>query len=1640
MSEKRGKFTKGSTASEDIRGELYYAIEDLLAQGIDIRSNSLYRDRDNNTDETGSSLKYKKGSPHGHASACDISHNHNPELMTFLFGTQYNPDTFKADSMKDWVLTPKATEWAKKHNILILDEYEIGLGHIHFEVQTRDGNSEAGFGETEIVSEYGEDFSSRKKFTNGSGKYLKAHYWGADSKTFVENDYNTSEFYTENVGVKEYETEREDRLGHPTNIITVDNLNKEGGGELAKVYNESSVSNTETTVEETTSPKLQYKVQVGVFEANVNEKTQSLFNNLRENEGYAVIKELDKGKLYKYSMYKVEDGIPTTKAEADKLQKELRNFGFEEAFTLAEKDGERIRMEDAEKLESSIRIDNVANTGGVNYRVKVGVFEENVNEETQALFDKIEESGEYVIKKELDKGILYSYIAERKDGANTLEDAESIKKAMNDAGITDVFIYAEDKSGNRIKMEEALEAQKKYDEKNPKNKKKEEVRPNNMPPNVDNPTKEMLDSAVEYGTAKEALEAFNNGDIQDGDIIKIGNEHVQVSENNGYPSITPYREDNNTFDGGEGGTQDLGLVADEEVINEEETEEIEEEVEENIEEEVEEEIEEETEDPLRTEIEDTSEITTEPVDVDDNNNTQVVEETTERTTTLTEEEQDILDNYSIDGTVGEGKAEIKNNEGETIAYLEGNKLIGKKVVPFFGEQTFEIGEYVDNEDGTYTFKEGKDYNKVMTAASSEEKKVIETFKKAAEDNPQFARDIISTTEGNETNMSGSDIRTSATTFTPSSEDDIVEDDTEENLEDLEIEEEFAEPRNINDDKETIRNRLLQENPSLADDLEKLEDRVEYEYEGNQWDLEEIQELKDNKKYIDKIFEQNPEIAAKYEGIPIEEYNKVDGFYDDLSAKIDEEIEIDEENQEKTNKEETGVIETNEQRTKREADTVRFNELEEKKNNNTITPEEQTELTELKTEYGGFDLNEIHEINKTEQAEKDVNIEAGKGDVTNEEFERQKIDKEIEEEDLESEREENFRLYGKKETDEEKYTRIEDEKDKNEEKGLGRITNVQAEDENVIFSTPNSEKALRNELKTNLKNKENALKAAESEEEKSQIDKDIKTTNLALEYLELKKEYGNKDDVFDINTFREAVENNDNQQISMYYNDQRGTVINKLESQRRSIVDGSFEGTEKEKTTILSTLEKLNTSTQKSELPEFDSEYDKLLYMTNATNEDIDKLKALQKDRKYIQDNGKVNIQIIDLANQDVANSGVTDTDMTGNNNYVVVHNPKDGTNKWVLRDWVNSFDDNTSQIEELEKKESKGTITSEESVTLKNYKANRFHSRDILTNTDIYTGTQGHPDGAAGRYFGGTDEIDLFLENRKKKIFETGANPDINLTPEQIAKFDEINSEDYDMSNLENDLDQIVSYNPEAFEFNTDLESVTDQEPRSMGPTAQELLKGTMDVANGIMDSFGGPDALINAVMGKKALSAAMKDVTPMEQAKLSPIFQEHLRETKELSKRGYHPSEELKIRRGIDKAYQQGLENSIRGTAGDRAKYLASSGIFDAQRTSALLEVSAQDAALQRENQKQYSELLVYKENFDAKQQEAKRTENLQMQLANKKAASEFAGLTFANALSSMKGSNSLLDQIKNGLANTNSGYKLTSIYDDNTNLNENE
>ena len=46
---------------------------------------------------------------------------------------------------------------------------------------------------------------------------------------------------------------------------------------------------------------------------------------------------------------------------------------------------------------------------------------------------------------------------------------------------------------------------------------------------------------------------------------------------------------------------------------------------------------------------------------------------------------------------------------------------------------------------------------------------------------------------------------------------------------------------------------------------------------------------------------------------------------------------------------------------------------------------------------------------------------------------------------------------------------------------------------------------------------------------------------------------------------------------------------------------------------------------------------------------------------------------------------------------------------------------------------------------------------------------------------------------------------------------------------------------------------VIPQEVRTLGDIGQEVLKGTIAAARGVLDAFGGPDALVSAVMGKKA-------------------------------------------------------------------------------------------------------------------------------------------------------------------------------------------
>ena len=184
----------------------------------------------------------------------------------------------------------------------------------------------------------------------------------------------------------------------------------------------------------------------------------------------------------------------------------------------------------------------------------------------------------------------------------------------------------------------------------------------------------------------------------------------------------------------------------------------------------------------------------------------------------------------------------------------------------------------------------------------------------------------------------------------------------------------------------------------------------------------------------------------------------------------------------------------------------------------------------------------------------------------------------------------------------------------------------------------------------------------------------------------------------------------------------------------------------------------------------------------------------------------------------------------------------------------------------------------------------------------------------------------------------------------------------------------------------------------------------TLKGAGTLLDSIGGPSAIISYIMGKEGLKHAMKEIEPQKMPELSPLFHQHLRQTRELAKKGFHPAEARKIRKDIDAAYEQGLDNAVRGTSGDRAKFLAHSGILDSKRSSALLDFATQDAALQRENQDKYVDTMMFKENFEAQRSEKLRAEDMQMQMANKQSAAQFTSAAFSNLMSGLGGGNSSL------------------------------
>lgn len=210
-----------------------------------------------------------------------------------------------------------------------------------------------------------------------------------------------------------------------------------------------------------------------------------------------------------------------------------------------------------------------------------------------------------------------------------------------------------------------------------------------------------------------------------------------------------------------------------------------------------------------------------------------------------------------------------------------------------------------------------------------------------------------------------------------------------------------------------------------------------------------------------------------------------------------------------------------------------------------------------------------------------------------------------------------------------------------------------------------------------------------------------------------------------------------------------------------------------------------------------------------------------------------------------------------------------------------------------------------------------------------------------------------------------------------------------------------------------------------LGNAGKSLFQG----AGKVLDYVGGVGGILSYVMGKKGLKEAMKEVKPHASAQLSPMFMQHLRQSREIAKKGFHPDQARVIQKEMDGAYQKGLENAVRGSGGQRARFLASSGILDAQRSSALLDYAAKDSELQSKNQEKYEKLMTFKENFDIQQTEKERAEDMERQVADKKSAATFTSAAFTNLMAGFGGSSSLLNR-----QNTSNMYNTIDKFMKNT------
>ena len=294
--------------------------------------------------------------------------------------------------------------------------------------------------------------------------------------------------------------------------------------------------------------------------------------------------------------------------------------------------------------------------------------------------------------------------------------------------------------------------------------------------------------------------------------------------------------------------------------------------------------------------------------------------------------------------------------------------------------------------------------------------------------------------------------------------------------------------------------------------------------------------------------------------------------------------------------------------------------------------------------------------------------------------------------------------------------------------------------------------------------------------------------------------------------------------------------------------------------------------------------------------------------------------------------------------------------------------------------------------------------------------------------------------NQRKDLVNISEEELMNQEIDKIkVRLDKTKTEDIDVPKMQTEtylkrIDNItpITLDPRTGQEDIEQDLTLPEQPDPLEPQVfeeeEEKKPGVVDKKTkwwkenkGLLGNLAhGALGLLAGAKGIKHMKEALEDIPIEEGPKLDTAWQAHMSKMREMAQSGLTSEEKAAAQADLSKNYNLGVRNVMRAAGGSRAMFLANTGVLNANRVEGLLKLSAADAAMQRENMKNYGKSLQYQQEhgrmtgeIDRKMayDEAGRKSNLHGQIGNALIETALDSVNYAMGRQSQSG---LMDSYK--------------------------